>query len=578
MGKIFQTNGRRSLLGLACGWSLWWFFEVWGDAPDRAFLIASVVALAVTAVLLVLVGRVTALRALGWAAGIASLVAALMLLSSFGFNSARDFAENGYAILWASLATLLPLPFLLGQAASGRSFDGLAAVTACYGTLLKAFAGLLFVGLFWLVLTIGNEVLGLAGIGILEWIFESGRAAMTLSGAAFGLALAFADEAPEARTVSFVTRVLRVFLPFALAVSLVFLMALPFRGLSELFGARSAATTLAGTAGCAILLITCFLVDARAAPRPLALCARVLCFLVPLLAGLGLYALWLRVDQYGWTPDRMAGVSLAGALALWGVLLALAARSGDWITRLERAAGQGGALVLLLAVLSLSPILDAGAISVRSQAARYVDGRVGAEDLPVREMMNDWGRSGPEALAALAALPDRSDTARLTQLVDWARKVADHWEPMPEDPAVGQEFATALARHATILPQGAVLPDWLPGALRHGTHHRFDGACDTAPNLPFGCFLIRADFRTDLPGYEVMVLVLEPAGTAGTARARHVVLAEAQENRPYADIEIVADPDTLRAELQAGRFELVPPGQRLLTIGGQVLDGRDTED
>jgi hypothetical protein len=119
---------------------------------------------------------------------------------------------------------------------------------------------------------------------------------------------------------------------------------------------------------------------------------------------LAAYALWLRVGQYGLTPDRVvAGACVvAGLVYAVGYLIA-AVRPGRWMRRLEitNIIAAFVSLALLLAIFS--PIADPARLSVNDQMARLEAGTVKADKLDYQFLRFDSGRYGREALIALKA-------------------------------------------------------------------------------------------------------------------------------------------------------------------------------
>lgn len=96
------------------------------------------------------------------------------------------------------------------------------------------------------------------------------------------------------------------------------------------------------------------------------------------------WALWLRIAQYGWSPERLYGVLITIVALVWTVGFCLSVlftvgihkglcsyHSGYRITGAD------------LPVLVYTPVLDPRRISVESHMARYQDGRINADRKPV---------------------------------------------------------------------------------------------------------------------------------------------------------------------------------------------------
>ncbi|MEY8837405.1 DUF4153 domain-containing protein, partial [Cribrihabitans sp. XS_ASV171] len=98
--------------------------------------------------------------------------------------------------------------------------------------------------------------LELVEIDLLEKLFRTDWLAFALSGAVLGLALAVLHELRDRLSPFLVLRLTRLLVPVLLAVVAVFLVALPLRGLSRLFGEFSSAGTLMSVTIAAITLIS----------------------------------------------------------------------------------------------------------------------------------------------------------------------------------------------------------------------------------------------------------------------------------------------------------------------------------
>jgi len=112
----------------------------------------------------------------------------------------------------------------------------------------------------------------------------------------------------------------------------------------------------------------------------------------------------MRVDQYGWTPERLWGViacviAIAFGTANWA---AVALGRSGFDVRLREYQKKLAVGLCGLALFLAMPILDFGAISSRSQLARLENGKVPAEQFDWSAMAFEFGPSGRRALTAIA--------------------------------------------------------------------------------------------------------------------------------------------------------------------------------
>ena len=350
----------RAGLGALAGLSVWAAIETWGAAMSLADLFLTMLAVVFFGALLLLFRRGQARQSVLHAAVIAVPVAGLMASASLRYNETFGVIEAASPLVVAFFLAALPIPFLISmQRADGDWRHYPTLFTVSWALALKSLAALLFVGIVWAVMMLSAALLLLVGIGFLERLLHEHVVIWLLNGVAFGLGLAVLGELADIVVPRPVLRLLRLFLPVMVVVEALFLLGLPFRGLGELFGGRSTAGVLMAIAIGAIGLISIAVAEADSEAvqgRFQRLAARVLAMLLPLIAALAAWAIWLRVRDYGWTPDRIAAALGAALVAGYAICYAVAVLRGDgWMARLRRANVAMALALILLGVLWLSP-------------------------------------------------------------------------------------------------------------------------------------------------------------------------------------------------------------------------------
>jgi hypothetical protein len=142
---------------------------------------------------------------------------------------------------------------------------------------------------------------------------------------------------------------------------------------------------------------------------------RLLALFVVVLAGVASYALWLRIDQHGFSPARIyAAVASMIALAYGACYAVSVVRRGDWMARIRRTNTVMAPVVGVLAALTLTPVINPEAISTRDKVARIIAAGEDPDWAELFDMRNDWGVAGRAALDQLAALdhPEISPSVR----------------------------------------------------------------------------------------------------------------------------------------------------------------------
>ena len=155
--------------------------------------------------------------------------------------------------------------------------------------------------------------------------------------------------------------------------------------------------------------------------------ARVACLWLFPLALLAAVGLGLRVEQYGWSAERVLAALLTALLGACGMGYAWAAiASRPWLGAL----GAINSSVLWVGWLLLlgicSPLLDPTAMSVRNQLARLASGATSAQAFDFDYLRFEGQRFGQEALAQLAADGESGNGASLDRALshDWIRQRA----------------------------------------------------------------------------------------------------------------------------------------------------------
>ncbi|WP_137110423.1 DUF4153 domain-containing protein [Rhodobacter sp. SY28-1] len=441
-------------------------------------------------------------RALPRAAGLAVVVAGLIALTMLRYASPDDFVQAGLPVLAVLAVATLPVPFLIAGAKSGWR-DYAALFLEAWSVALRFAAAGAFTGLVWLVIFLSDEVLNIVGIDVIRRLLDNEVVPLVLSGAVLGLGMAVIHDLADLLSPYVVLRLFRLFLPVVLGVMVVFLVALPFRGLDGLAGGLSPAllllTMVAG--GISLVSIAVDQSDADATDSPLLRrSAQGMALLLPLVAGLALWAIWLRVADRGWSPDRVFVVLIAGIGVAYGVVYAQAVlRRGLWMERIRQGNIIMALVVIGLAALWLTPVLNAERISAQDQLARFTAGTTPVEALDIYAL-RDWGKPGAEVMAVLEALAKEPGQEALAARlageapasgVDRDELLAGLRAAMPVQPA------TATGTRDTLfdVTDDYMLEDW-------------KRVCEArlSSDQP-SCLMVVADLMPTMPGEEAMLFL-----------------------------------------------------------------------
>jgi hypothetical protein len=452
--------------------------------------------------LLGMAGPIGLVRALPRAVGLAVVVGSLIALTMLRYADPGAFIEAGIPVLATLTVATLPVPFLIAGAKAGWR-DYPALFLEAWSVVLRFSAAGAFTGLVWLVIFLSDEVLNIVGIDVIGRLLDHEVVPLVLSGAVLGLGMAVIHDLADLLSPYVVLRLFRLFLPAVLVVMAVFLIALPFRGLDGLAGGLSPAllllTMVAG--GISLVSIAVDQSDADATQSPVLIrSAQGMALVLPVLAGMALWAIWLRVAERGWSPDRVFVVLVAVLGVAYGLIYAQAVlRGGGWMGRIRLGNITMVLAVIVLAALWLTPVLNAERISARDQLARFTTGQTTVETLDL-SALRSWGKPGAAVMAELEARAKEPGQEALAALlageasstgVDRAALLASLRAAMPVQPA------TATGTRDTLfdVADDYMLQDWKQ-------------VCEAGvtPGQP-GCLLVVADLLPTMPGEEAMLFL-----------------------------------------------------------------------
>ena len=580
LGKLAKTEAQMSsrlqfiLIGGLGGFAFWGLFdrfevlEAWRLAVP-ALVCAGTFFFATLAMAADLGLR----RAVLSGALIAAAAGALVALKGLGFETGAQMLSTGHLGGAMVVLAVMPVPFAIAWGLGGRAglTDYRVLFTESWNIVVRYVSAALFVGTALLVLWLLGALLQLVGVTVLHDVLSDDLGLWLISGAVLGLALSVVTELSDTVSPYLLLRLLRLLTPLVLAVVVVFVVALPLRGLGVLFGELSAATALLATAIAAIGLISIVADedDIEAAQGLiLTVAARGLMALVPVLAGLAIWALALRIGQYGWTPERVAAAALAGVVAGYGLgYLGALCLGRRWRAPLRRTNVVMAGGILVLAVLWLSPLISPEAIAVRSQLARFEAGRVTVAQLPLWEMAHDWGRAGQRGLERLQARAE--DDAALAARLQSLATAEGRWQ-FDHAAEAGGAALDRLHAAVTLWPAGSVWPEGLAETLARDLRAPDLGGCAAAQGGGTGrCALVLADLLPQNPGPEAVFLneneyfrnegvqVLRRLDRGEWVLGGRIVLG-GEENVSIAE---------MIAALRAGGAEIAPVTLQMLQLG-----------
>ena len=342
-------------------------------------------------------------------------VVALGLIALIAWNRAAHNLDADYNPFFLNLSFLI-YPFLFISHELISSADQSGKPIAPYGLYfdeawkrgVQLALSVLFTALFWAILWLGATLLGFIGFSWFKDLLGNEYFSWPISGLAIAASVNLGDVQPKLmhNFRALVLGVLSWLLPVITVVGLLFAVSLCFSGLEPLWKTKAATASL--LAGCVALVL---LVNAawqqgdegRKAHIILRWSARIACGLLLVFAALAAWSLWLRIAQYGPTPERV--MALVGVIiaVLYGLGYAVAAimPKGRWLALLEPVNIALAFTVALICFAVLTPLADPYRLSASSQAERVNKGKITPDKFDWRVLRFETGTYGLEELKHL---------------------------------------------------------------------------------------------------------------------------------------------------------------------------------
>jgi hypothetical protein len=565
----------RAVLGLAQGALLYVLYnvddaKVWPGTDAQVFAPLVLAAVFVPTLAVAGLGNLRLPSFAIWIGGALAAIAALgaydifhdPIGGPFGFGSGAEPARVPSLPLWLAAAAGLFISHVL--IVSG---DADRAVIAKYPqyfdvawkhAVQAALAGAFAVAL-WVLLFLGAALFYLIGITFFEELLRKPWFSIPVTTLALAAAVHVTDvQAGIVRGVrTLALTLLSWLLPLFALITAGFLVTLLFTGLGPLWNTRHAADLVLVTAAALIVLINAAYQDGR---HPAALVLRYAAVvaavaLTPLVVIAG-YAVFLRVNQYGWTPDRIAAAACVVVAACYaaGYGLAAAAR-GPWLQRIE-VANVVTSVVILAAILALfSPAADPLRISVADQVARLEDGRTPVQKFDFRFLRFRGGRYGMAALDRLRQLQGGPDAARIAAKATAALALKNRYDAPENAPVTPTDRAANIT---VVYPKGQSLP----AAFLQQESERYDYCLSDDSK----CDAVMVDLDGD--GAAEILLSVKPHGYF------RVYKETGGKWRHLGALDASSGCNGVRDALLAGNFELIAPAFKDVKAAGAILQVR----
>ena len=393
-----------------------------------------------------------------------------MVRTSLSFDGGSGSYETvAYFVSTIALAWFVVLPFVQSRLVSGGpGFPYPLLFEFSWNNMITLHVAAVFTGLFWGLLGLWASLFTVIGIRFFAELFIKSSFIYLVTASVFGFGLSFgrAHGGLVSNLRSTVLLVFRNLLPLAAFIAVLFLGFLPFTGLKLLWDTGHATMLMLNMQIYIILFLNAVYQDGSGEPpydRAIRELVTAAVMLLPVSAALCVYAMGLRIHQHGWSVDRVFAALIVFITGLYGVGYAIAAfkRQTPWMRGIGPINVRVAALVIALAVLVNTPVLDPRIITVRSQVHRLLRGGVKPDQFDYGYFRFQLGQPGIQALKRLAQLKNHPQTGRINVLAREALAKEARWDSPGAPAKTPQQIMDKLK----LFPEGEKLDPTFPEML-----------------------------------------------------------------------------------------------------------------
>lgn len=349
------------------------------------------------------------------------------------------------SVLW-----LLMLPFVQARLIDGHWRPRYEALFAqAWRNKLTLAEAALFTGLFWLLLILWAQLFEMLGIGFFEDLFEQPIFIYPVTSLTFGIALHLIGSV--ARLTSVVLEQLLNVLKWLAVIAGLILLLFTAALLLKLPGMMASGERAIGASWLLWLVaVTVLLVNAayrdgsteQPYPRPIALALRCIVPLTIVIALTAIYAMYLRVETFGFTVPRVWAMIVAVAACIYSIGYGFAARRSDrWMATIASINVATAVFLIVTLSLALTPVLSPYRIAANSQFQLAQQppppvrlNRPGQDESPLHYLRFSAGSYGIARLEELMNLQDHPGAAEIRMDAKAIREQQHQWiSPAPSD-------------------------------------------------------------------------------------------------------------------------------------------------
>ena len=332
------------------------------------------------------------------------------------------------------------------------------------------FQAAIVTAVFWGLLLTASLLFDIIGLDFVPQIVFNPLVAFPLTSLTIALSITLALKHPGIDSLGrWILAILAWLLPPFSVLSIVFVISLPFSGLKTLWDTGQASSLMLLLQFATILLANAAWLDGTRSPfsnKVVHTTAKLSLLFLPIYTTLCLYSLGLRIQQYGWSVDRIHAAFFVVVAGIWGLGYAGIVLLRQWPSAIGRV-NTTAALILAAIVIAMnSPILDPYRLSANNQVDRLLSGQIAPDSFDFLYLRFNLGRYGNYALSRLKnieAMP-KSDIIHEKLAAAMATDPKEHWESV-NNGLITEKRRKEILMNAAVYPQGRSLSPRLIDSL-----------------------------------------------------------------------------------------------------------------
>ena len=199
---------------------------------------------------------------------------------------------------------------------------------------------------------------------------------------------------------------IRTLLPLLSFVALIFIIILPFAGIKLLWATGNASFIMLWLTASMLFFINAVYQESSDSPPYkyyLTILVQCAVIIIPVYILLSAYSIYLRINQHGWSYDRLWATVILFILAGYACSYAYSVikKKKRWVLFFSSVNTCMAVIIFIICLITQTPLLDFREITVRNQISRLESGHVNTNNFDYRYLRFNLGKKGYYALQEL---------------------------------------------------------------------------------------------------------------------------------------------------------------------------------